>query len=679
MAEEIVLHSGWLIKYSRIKQEARKRFVLLLDDGHDELKMMYTFKDINPLKDLHSSKSHVDKSQATEVIKLNKCNIYCCVMEYFGELNPAMNNLHFIVNEKFVFQCNTKDEKDDWIAAIIATDNMRQCSKLSQSCMSQIINETTFKRMQRNLNHLLIKCQISKTKTKFVRLQLPHDLHQCNFNRNKEKILQLIQSSIEYNCFTNSGNTSQMELFVIEKRKDDNELIATKWNLLKMMDKATVRNFLRQNQYVFIQIRNQHQRLLNVKDMSNNNANSCFSYKYNDSYICEKGLECEIYIKMKTKYDYTLKNYNHLMSFDHFDNNIENKPKCKYGGECKAFKRMEKTRRNQSDCNKTCVFNDKCHLAIYRHPPRNDRQVRMSQNANKLIMIDKASEIEEPKKINYGINELVMEVYKNGFVSDLFIDDSKWREWHSLFTLLYVVNEKMNSDYHKKLGSPLNRAQMMALVLYTSCDCNYDLSKSQREGNYTKWAVFDALLHMAVFELSQCEKLDNVPLYSGLYNVNADKSVLKQCYLPTYFSTSWNKQVSISFMKDKGMLLEFDKNICNGIVCCTVDWISKFPDECEVLIARTDAYNSTRLDINTVAKNVHQRQLKAIKNNNSIDEDNNNIDHNNNNDQKEEKQSDLKAIDMQIINLSITKDSLNNDEKITKQFMIDWIDLLTYF
>ena len=53
----------------------------------------------------------------------------------------------------------------------------------------------------------------------------------------------------------------------------------------------------------------------------------------------------------------------------------------------------------------------------------------------------------------------------------------------------------MDSVYHKKLGQPLNRGQMMALILYTSGDCNYDMCKSQREGDYTKWVVFDSLLH----------------------------------------------------------------------------------------------------------------------------------------------------------------------------------------
>lgn len=65
------------------------------------------------------------------------------------------------------------------------------------------------------------------------------------------------------------------------------------------------------------------------------------------------------------------------------------------------------------------------------------------------------------------------------------------------------------------------------------------------------------------------------------------------------------------------MLLEFDKTMCNKIVCCTVDWISKFPDECEVLIARTTALNGVQMDItnnnNKKLNNFKANTIQMIK------------------------------------------------------------------
>ena len=44
----------------------------------------------------------------------------------------------------------------------------------------------------------------------------------------------------------------------------------------------------------------------------------------------------------------------------------------------------------------------------------------------------------------------------------------------------------------------LTRAQMLALVLYTGCDCNYDLCAAERGGDFTKWKWFSKLLDEAI-------------------------------------------------------------------------------------------------------------------------------------------------------------------------------------
>ena len=143
---------------------------------------------------------------------------------------------------------------------------------------------------------------------------------------------------------------------------------------------------------------------------------------------------------------------------------------------------------------------------------------------------------------------------------------------------------------HKMMGYPLSRDYMLALILYTGCDCNYNLCSSQRNGDYHKWKFFDYCLWNAICTLSLKENA-RYPVYSGLNGVKMDKKVIERGYFVTYVSTSWRKEVSKAFMKDKGMMIHIDEkyrdNNQHGIYCCDVSWISKFPDECEILFARS--------------------------------------------------------------------------------------------
>ena len=58
-------------------------------------------------------------------------------------------------------------------------------------------------------------------------------------------------------------------------------------------------------------------------------------------------------------------------------------------------------------------------------------------------------------------------------------------------------------------------------------------------------------------------------------------------YFVTYVSSSWSKYVASRFMKGDGMMIEIDKDYKKFVTCCDVSWISKFPDECEILFARS--------------------------------------------------------------------------------------------
>eukprot|EP01083_Nonionella_stella_P291268 991166_1 len=150
------------------------------------------------------------------------------------------------------------------------------------------------------------------------------------------------------------------------------------------------------------------------------------------------------------------------------------------------------------------------------------------------------------------------------------------------------VDKKLNSFKHKSLGLPLNKAEMLSLVMYTQCECNYDLCESQRDGNYKKWHWFDFCLYNAIYKLSQLESAE-CKLFSGLCGVNFDVKNISKGYFVTYVSSTWNKDVAMGFVGAEGMIIEIDQSIQSDkhFVCCDVSWISGFPHECEILIARS--------------------------------------------------------------------------------------------
>merc|ERR1719229_119152 len=99
-------------------------------------------------------------------------------------------------------------------------------------------------------------------------------------------------------------------------------------------------------------------------------------------------------------------------------------------------------------------------------------------------MLEQDKEVIDPfdhhilkSKSKYGWNErdgflkaLIAEVIEHGFKSDLCLhcgknDECKHDEKN--LSILSVVDEKMNHIRHKKVGSPLDRGQMLALVLYS--------------------------------------------------------------------------------------------------------------------------------------------------------------------------------------------------------------------
>eukprot|EP01084_Bolivina_argentea_P017723 33069_1 len=226
-------------------------------------------------------------------------------------------------------------------------------------------------------------------------------------------------------------------------------------------------------------------------------------------------LRCPIYLAMKEKYQFSEQNLYHLMEFTHFNDMYNEKPECKYNDDCHSFKRLEVGGND---------LKDRCHMALYLHPPRR-RQIKLAENINSLILNKSRTDnhkLFHPEQQTFSCSAnikstvgLIQEVIENGYKYDLCLECSPIDKCeHKDYSMLSIVDNKLQHFRHRSIRQPLNRAEMLSLVLYTGCECNYDLCKSQRNGNYDKWKWFDYHLYNAIKKLSAKES-GAFPVYSG--------------------------------------------------------------------------------------------------------------------------------------------------------------------
>eukprot|EP01084_Bolivina_argentea_P307977 532415_1 len=221
-------------------------------------------------------------------------------------------------------------------------------------------------------------------------------------------------------------------------------------------------------------------------------------------------INCPIYKQMIKDYDFTKECLAHLYEFEHFKDDYFNKIACRYGEKCRQYIRME---------NGENRLIDKCHMKLYRHPPR-QRQIQLAENVqefmcknyndimseqNKLHVPNKYHLLTNKQKSEDGfLSQLIKEVIKNGYKTDLYVNKNEKMKRNN-YTIMEVVNEKMQHPRHIAIGRPLNKGEMLSLILYTGCDCNHDLCKSQRNGDYKKWKWFDLTLYSAISKLDKFE------------------------------------------------------------------------------------------------------------------------------------------------------------------------------
>ena len=340
---------------------------------------------------------------------------------------------------------------------------------------------------------------------------------------------------------------------------------------------------------------------------------------------CRSGFRCPIYENFKNNVACNEFSYKHLIDENHFEPDYSKKPICEHGSECPVFKRLSRMNKNPTDLD----YRDLCHGAIFRHLPGNCDKISTIADQDFQPYITRSSLNEVVPLHSYDHSEmdllyhLILEIIANGFEENLCLNSYDYKRGH--YSLLTIVNEKLRSKHHMiKFGNVLSRDEMLALLLYTECSCNSDLSESQRNGNYKKWKYLDICLYNAIKKLHENESFDNyrgrINLYSGLNKVTFTKSITENSnshvsddqkanalndnhtridksnqlqknlvYFPTYVSTSYDMQVASHFAQENGMLIQFDETITD-FFCCSLGWISKFRHECEILLARSSRH-----------------------------------------------------------------------------------------
>lgn len=328
--------------------------------------------------------------------------------------------------------------------------------------------------------------------------------------------------------------------------------------------------------------------------------------------VCSHNQQCRWYLEIKRN-KYTIENLQHMDEYRH------EKCRCRYGRECRAFNRL---------AGNGYRWDDIGHCSIYFHSGRRaGTTIEENFDSKKFMTAYQNWGVDLPKGYGFwnGVvkdGELIKELENNGYGKVMTVASNLYK------TMNDVAREKLSHPRHRKMGSPLSHDQMLAILLYTGTNVYADMR--QDEMKYSKhnfadvdpshiekprWPLLSSLLTSALWLL---DKFDDTPrpttVYHGLHSIEVDPSVFnnygeaklysENCKpvfrYGTFISTSWDETVAKSFICNKGSLLVIDLNTPSGtepLIGADVSWISKFPSECEFLIARSATFVIQSIDL----------------------------------------------------------------------------------
>lgn len=341
--------------------------------------------------------------------------------------------------------------------------------------------------------------------------------------------------------------------------------------------------------------------------------------------LCPENALCKFYLEIKSNHCTT-------EALLHMDESRHEIIPCSNGQQCDAFIRLNEN---------GYLPHDIGHCAIYCHTRK--RSVLTAQEnlgSEKFISgfqdwgLYKTTECRVSTELAKD-GDLISEINQNGFGYVLQLKGEPY------ISLNDVAREKLKHPRHIRMGSPLSHDQMLAIILYTDTPVYADLRWSEirfcQQNPYRweeswfsqKWPFFGMILDSAIRLLDKHDEKVNRPpiVYHGLSNIEMDKSIFNNhgekksdnfFKYGTFVSTSWDRQVSLAFIGEKGCLLEIDTYSSlyrdQSLVGADVSWISKFPLECEFLIARKPTFEITDIEFDPILN----CQVVTVKNGNNL-------------------------------------------------------------
>ena len=264
----------------------------------------------------------------------------------------------------------------------------------------------------------------------------------------------------------------------------------------------------------------------------------------------------------------------------HLEAKLHSAEECNNGQKCQSYNR--------------CIqggyrLDDLIHLQLYFHPPRINHG---SDNNCKQLKFVKA-EIENAGLNNYNNCDKTAKIAENGLIKEITRNGYKHILTPTCGTygdLLEVANDKMYHPLHIEYGSPLNLDEILSIILYTSTCLGFELRECEMKQNYHKWKYFRTNLANAIYKLPSLKTntFDGSRLiYHGL-NKFVSQSEDKQSFDGwwqglTVISATIDRDIAVQFAENEYYLLEIPLNEPT-FENADVSWISKFPDEKEVII-----------------------------------------------------------------------------------------------
>jgi len=288
----------------------------------------------------------------------------------------------------------------------------------------------------------------------------------------------------------------------------------------------------------------------------------------------------------------------HFDTYSHDDLMIP----CRRGEECTRYRRLPWVKLVEPKQKIEAEF----HCLVYTHKLREPaaRKIVFKYVPRVFSGKDPRRSLEDEVKLNLPLDQYVK-------LFPEFPSQFKFSHEQYAKTMMAIAQAKLNHPRHRRLGTPLDVDEMLSILLYTGTKIIDDFRASTLRGDFHRWQKMRDTINRAIRKLHDAEMEENpeknkTPVYAGFRDVIVDADRLDalfrassrvkelcegyekpQIFLPynDVLSSSIQKEVAESprFCGEKGFMFVIERH--STAICADVSWISKFPDEKEILFA----------------------------------------------------------------------------------------------